>query len=143
MPGRVDKVTALEAGRRPAREPAQRLGDGATSGVAGSVGGGGPGPRFLSRRGTSPAASDSLEEPRVNAPTALVDRAPTPPAAADGELGLAALLDLFTPEEPASVAPAARGALRSDAARLRAWLQTCVRRATDWGAGPGGAWRAW
>ncbi len=81
----------------------------------------------------------------MNAPPALVDRARTLPAAhpADGDLGLAALLDLFAPEEPASVAPAARGALRSDAARLRAWVQTWVRRATDWGSGPGGVWRAW
>ena len=81
----------------------------------------------------------------MNAPTALVDRAPTLPAAhpTHDDLGLAALLDLFTPEESASVAPAARGALRSDAARLRAWVQTWVRRAADWGAGPGGAWRAW
>ena len=81
----------------------------------------------------------------MNAPPALVDRVPTSTAArpADDDLGLAALLDLFTPEEPASVAPVARGALRSDAARLRAWVRTWVRRATDWGAGPGGAWRAW
>ena len=43
----------------------------------------------------------------MNAPPALVDRAPISTAEhpADGDLGLAALLDLFTPEEPASVAP--------------------------------------
>ena len=81
----------------------------------------------------------------MNASPALVSRVPSPiaPSPAEGERGLAALLDLFTPEDGAPAAPAARGALRADAARLRAWVHLLVRRATDWGAGPGGAWRAW
>jgi hypothetical protein len=81
----------------------------------------------------------------VNAPPALLSRTPSPaaPSPVEGELGLAALLDLFAPEDGAPAAPAARGALRSDAARLRAWVHLLVRRATDWGSGPGGAWRAW
>ena len=81
----------------------------------------------------------------MNASPALMSRAPsrTAPPPAEGGLGLVALLDLFAPEEGASAAPAPRSALRSDAARLRAWVHVLVRRAAAWGAGPGGAWRAW
>ena len=74
----------------------------------------------------------------MNAPPALVGRAPYPTApAAEGDLGLTALLALFAPDDAASTAPAARGALRSDAARLRAWVRDGVRRAAAWGSGPG------
>ena len=78
----------------------------------------------------------------MNAPPALLSRTPSPaaPSPVEGELGLAALLDLFAPEEHAAVA---RSAFRSDGARLRACARNWVRRATEWGAGPGGAWRAW
>lgn len=80
----------------------------------------------------------------MNAPPALVTRPTSPiaPIPADEELGLAELLDLFTSEDPAA-APTARRSLRADRLRLRAWAQGWLHRATSWGAGPGGAWRAW
>ena len=56
------------------------------------------------------------------------------PVPADQELDLAALLDLFAPEEPA--APPARRSLRSSAGRLRDGVQACSRRAARWGAVP-------
>ena len=80
----------------------------------------------------------------MNAPPAL-DTRPSPsvaPLPADEELGLAELLDLFTSEDVA-VAPSARRPLSWDGFRLRARAQRWMRRATEWGAGPGGAWRAW
>ncbi len=77
----------------------------------------------------------------MNAPPALVSRStPVAPPPAHEEPGLAALLDMLTPEEHAAVA---RSAFRSDGARVRACARNWVRRATGWGAGPGGAWRAW
>ena len=78
----------------------------------------------------------------MNAPTASAARpsSPVEPLPADEEQGLGALLELFTAEE---LLPAGTSARRSDAARLRRWAQGWVRRATQWGAGPGGAWRAW
>jgi hypothetical protein len=81
----------------------------------------------------------------VNAPPALATRPwfPVAPLSAGEELGLAALLDLFTSEDPAAAATPARRSLRSSGARLRASAQERLRRATEWGAGPGGAWRAW
>lgn len=64
-----------------------------------------------------------------------------PPLPADQ---LSALLDLFTSEESTAVlAPSARHRLRRGGSGLRARTQTWSRRATEWGAGPGGAWRAW
>jgi hypothetical protein len=80
----------------------------------------------------------------VNAPPALAARSSSPvlPPSADEELGLADLLDLFTTDEPAAAPPAPRS-LRSSLAQLRASAQQWVQRATAWGAGPGGAWRAW
>ena len=59
----------------------------------------------------------------------------------DEDLGLAELLDLFAPEG-AAAAPAG-SSFRADATRLWSWVRQGVRRATAWGAGPGGAWRAW
>ena len=87
----------------------------------------------------------------MNASPVLATRASSfvAPLSADEEVGLAALLDLFTSEGTeevggrAAVAPRARHSIRSEGARLRAWAQEWVRRATAWGAGPGGAWRAW
>jgi hypothetical protein len=75
----------------------------------------------------------------VNAPPALATRPSSlvVPLPADADLGLAALLDLFTHEEPAAVATSTRRSLRSGTARLRAWAQEWSRRATAWGAGPG------
>jgi hypothetical protein len=95
--------------------------------------------------GTSPAATDIPEEPRVTAPPAQDTRPPHPvdPPPADAALGLDELLEMFTTEETAAVAPSARRALRSTGARLHAWTHEWLRRATAWGAGPGGAWRAW
>jgi hypothetical protein len=81
----------------------------------------------------------------VNAPPALATRSSSPlePLPADEELGLGGLLDLFAPDEPTAIAPSAHRSLQSSTVRLRAWAQECLRRATAWGAGPGGAWRAW
>ena len=84
----------------------------------------------------------------MNAPPALATRSSclVAPLPADEDLGLAALLDLFTSEEPAAAVPSprrSRRSLRSEGMRLRAWVQEWSRRATAWGAGPGGAWRAW
>lgn len=81
----------------------------------------------------------------MTAPPALDIRpsSPVDPLTADTALGLVALLEMFTREEPAAVAPSARRVLRSCGARLHAWTQEWLRRATAWGAGPGGAWRAW
>ena len=68
---------------------------------------------------------------------------PVDPLPADAALGLDELLEMFTTEETAAVAPSGRRTLRSSAARISAWMQEGRRRATAWGAGPGGAWRAW
>jgi hypothetical protein len=78
----------------------------------------------------------------VNARTALATlmSSPVEPVLADDEMSLAALLDLFEPEELAAAAPTERP---SPGAGLRVWTQTWVRRATHWGAGPRGSWRAW
>jgi hypothetical protein len=80
----------------------------------------------------------------VNAPPVL-DTGPSSPAdlLPAEPLGLAALLELFTSEDPAEVAASDRRTLRSHGARLHAWTREQLRRATLWGAGPGGAWRAW
>jgi hypothetical protein len=81
----------------------------------------------------------------VNAPP-VPDTRPSPPVdplTADAPLGLAALLEMFTREETVTVAPSARRVLRSSGARLHGWTREWLRRATLWGAGPGGAWRAW
>ena len=80
----------------------------------------------------------------MNASPELATRPSSPlaPLPADDELGLADLLDLFTADEPADP-PAELQSLRSAVAALRARAQEWLRRATAWGAGPGGAWRAW
>ncbi|SDY46740.1 hypothetical protein SAMN05661080_03570 [Modestobacter sp. DSM 44400] len=81
----------------------------------------------------------------MNAPPALDDRpsSPVDPLTADAAPELAALLEMFTREETVTVAPSARRVLRTAGARLHAWTQEWLRRATAWGAGPEGAWRAW
>lgn len=81
----------------------------------------------------------------MNAPTALATRSSSrvPPVPADEGLGLAALLELLGPEEPAAAVAPTRSSFRADGTRLRAWVQAWVHRAAEWGAGPGGAWRAW
>jgi hypothetical protein len=58
------------------------------------------------------------------------------PLPAAEELGLADLLDLFTPDEPAAVVPPAGRSLRSSGTRLRAEARGWVRRAAGWGAPP-------
>jgi hypothetical protein len=81
----------------------------------------------------------------VNAPPVL-DTGPSSPAdplSAEPALGLAALLEIFTSEDTAEVAAPTRSTLRARGARLQAWTREQLRRATLWGAGPGGAWRAW
>jgi hypothetical protein len=72
----------------------------------------------------------------VNPLPALLTR-PTsslPPVPADQELDLAALLDLFAPEDPAVAS--ARPSLRSSMGRLLAGVQASSRRAARWGAVP-------
>ena len=55
--------------------------------------------------------------------------------------GLSLLLDLYAVTPPAeATAPHPAGFYRAE---LRARVQQWVRWAADWGAGPGGAWRAW
>ncbi|WNV75143.1 hypothetical protein [Geodermatophilus sp. DSM 44513] len=49
--------------------------------------------------------------------------------------GLGLLMDLYAADVPRRTG-AHRAEIRG---RVRSWL----RWATDWGAGPGGAWRAW
>ena len=56
------------------------------------------------------------------------------PVPADQELDLAALLDLFSPEEP--TAASARRSLRSSAGRLIQGVQASAQRAARWGAVP-------
>jgi hypothetical protein len=80
----------------------------------------------------------------VNAPPALATRPPSPrTTTVDDELTLAALLDLFAPDEAGAAHTSLRGELRARAARLRPWTRDLVQRAALWGAGPQGAWRAW
>jgi hypothetical protein len=67
----------------------------------------------------------------------LVDLAPRPsshlhPVLADGELDLAAFLELFVPEDAARTP--ARPSLRSSGIRLRELAQESSRRAARWGA---------
>jgi hypothetical protein len=72
----------------------------------------------------------------VNTLPALLTRPPSSPhpVPVDQELDLAALLDLFSPEDPA-VAPARRS-LRSAAGRLLDGVQGWSERAARWGAVP-------
>jgi hypothetical protein len=53
-------------------------------------------------------------------------------------MSLAAMLELFEPEDRATAVLAER-----TPAGLLATTQNWVQRAAEWGAGPGGAWRAW
>jgi len=65
--------------------------------------------------------------------TTPCDLAPHPrPVADDGELDLAALLELFVAEEPEPAV--ARRSLRSSAVRVLGWTQDSSRRAARWGA---------
>ncbi len=81
----------------------------------------------------------------MNASPALATRSSSAVArlSADEELGLTELLDLFTPMGPEELSPSPLRSLRADGIRLHAWAQRWVQRATEWGSGPGGAWRAW
>jgi hypothetical protein len=65
----------------------------------------------------------------VTRPMSPLDEIP-----ADAELSLAALLELFAPDEPGTAS--ARRSLRSHAAQLSAWVQAQSRRAAAWGAAP-------
>jgi hypothetical protein len=66
----------------------------------------------------------------VNTPA---DLAPHPrPVLADGELGLAAFLDLFVSEEGAPTS--GHPPFRESVARLVGWAQDSSRRAARWGA---------
>ena len=66
-----------------------------------------------------------------------VDPAPAPssrphPSPADGEVGLAALLELFAAPEVATTS--SRRTVRASAAALLGWTQDSSRRAARWGA---------
>lgn len=76
----------------------------------------------------------------MNAPAALAARSSSAVRSPDEdeEMSLGAMLELFDHEEEPSEAPWATAA-----PGLRAWTQQWVQRATAWGAGPEGAWRAW
>ena len=83
----------------------------------------------------------------MNASHALATR-PRSLVDPDEQTGLAALLDLFSAEEPAvaphSVPPSRpRPSVRDSGARLLAWTRTSSQRAAAWGSGPQGVWRAW
>jgi hypothetical protein len=80
----------------------------------------------------------------VNTPPALATRSTraAEPVPTEGEVGLAELLELAH-EEPAAASTSALRSLRSSGARLWPVTQEWSRRATEWGAGPQGAWRAW
>jgi hypothetical protein len=56
----------------------------------------------------------------------------------DDEMSLAAMLELFEPEDEAPAVPAGRAPVG-----LLTATQNWVQRAAEWGSGPGGAWRAW
>jgi len=56
------------------------------------------------------------------------------PLLPEDELSLAALLDMFGTEEPAT--PPARPSLRASGARLLVWWRGAARRAARWGAVP-------
>ena len=61
------------------------------------------------------------------------DLAPRPrPVPQDGELDLAALLELFVADESEPVV--ARPSIRSSAVRVLGWTQQSSRRAARWGA---------
>jgi hypothetical protein len=82
----------------------------------------------------------------VTASHALAPRSSSLVPAGDDELSLMALLDLCAIDEPDELggAPAGgRPSLRPVADRLRAWTKAWSLRATGWGAGPRGSWRAW
>jgi hypothetical protein len=75
----------------------------------------------------------------VSAPAVPLPRRPSDRNVEEG-LDLAALLDLLgEPPEPDPV----RFRTATGVPGLRQWAQSCVRSAAGWGAGPGGAWRAW
>jgi hypothetical protein len=82
----------------------------------------------------------------VNASAALAasSSSPVEPSRAEADLSLEGLLDLFVSEPlDAAAAAAKRPSIRESGSHLRGWAQEWVRRATEWGAGPQGAWRAW
>ncbi len=89
----------------------------------------------------------------MNAPPALATRPPSsavPFREMDEERSLAALLDLFDAAEATETATGTEAgagspvrAFRTVLDLLQTWTQQTLRRAIAWGAGPGGAWRAW
>lgn len=76
----------------------------------------------------------------MNAPSALATRSSSVVATVDedDEMNLAALLELFGHEDEPHDEPS-----RSATPGLRVWTQHWLQRATAWGAGPEGSWRAW
>jgi hypothetical protein len=67
-----------------------------------------------------------------------------PPAVMDQDLSLTALLDLCSVDEGGEEhGTTAAADLRAAGTALREWTRDWTRRATEWGAGPQGSWRAW
>ncbi|MGY1721554.1 hypothetical protein [Blastococcus sp. SYSU DS0533] len=70
--------------------------------------------------------------------TASPVRKPSSPAPEGADEGLALLRELMV-DEPAAAPPAPRSPHPGWAARVQDW----THRASAWGEGPQGAWRAW
>ena len=82
----------------------------------------------------------------MNAPPALAALSSflVAPVSSDDEMDLAALLDLFVPEdEDLAEAPTARPSLLSPGTALPAWAQKLSLRSAEWAARLGGPRRAW
>lgn len=78
----------------------------------------------------------------MNAPHAVAERSSSS-IEPDEELSLLALLDLCWLEEPAEAPAVERRPVDVSWDGLRTWARMLARRATEWGAGPRGSWRAW
>lgn len=88
----------------------------------------------------------------MNAPSALATRpSAVPPVEEDGEMSLAALLELFghedephdEPHDGPHDEPHDESPREHAGPGLRAWTQHWLQRASAWGAGPEGSRRAW
>ena len=77
--------------------------------------------------------------PALAAPSSAV----VAPARADDELTLAALMDLFEPEELEEATSHARSTGRAPAGRLRAWTHERFRWTSEVSVRVGGSRRAW
>ena len=81
----------------------------------------------------------------MNAPSALATRWSTafPTVDEADEMNLAALLELFGHEDEPHDEFHDDAPWQNPVPAVRAWTQQWLQRATAWGAGPEGSWRAW